>query len=140
MIRTVVDTNTLVSALIKPRGRLGQLLQHLRDRDFIFLYSRATLDELADVLNRPRMRHKYGLSEADIQTVIGLILLRGESVTPVKRLQVCRDPKDNRFLEAALAGRADVIVSGDQDLLVLQPFEGIPIVKPAEFLDMLEVD
>ena len=98
------------------------------------------MDELADVLNRPRMRHKYGLSEADIQTVIGLILLRGESVTPVKRLQVCRDPKDNRFLEAALAGRADVIVSGDQDLLVLQPFEGIPIVKPAEFLDMLEVD
>ena len=140
MTRTVVDTNTLVSALIKPRGRLGQLLQHLKDGDFIFLYSRTTLDELADVLNRPRMRHKYGLSEADIQTVIGLILLRGESVTPVKRLQVCRDPKDNRFLEAALAGRADVIVSGDQDLLVLHPFEGIPIVKPAEFLAMLEVD
>jgi predicted nucleic acid-binding protein len=62
------------------------------------------------------------------------------AVVPNRRITVCRDPKDNKVLEGAVAGRADVIVSGDEDLLVLNPFEGIPIVGPAEFLAMLQGD
>jgi predicted nucleic acid-binding protein len=61
-------------------------------------------------------------------------------IIPNRRTAVCRDPKDNKVLEAAVAGGGDVIVSGDEDLLVLNPFEGIPIVGPAEFLAMLEGD
>jgi len=50
----------------------------------------------------------------------------------------CRDPKDNKFLEVAVAGRADVIVTGDGDLEVLDPFEGIPLIRPAKFLQLLK--
>jgi predicted nucleic acid-binding protein len=60
--------------------------------------------------------------------------LRGELVIPERMVQVCRDPKDDKFLEAALAGKAEVIISGDEDLLVLDPFEGILILRPSEFL------
>ena len=79
-----------------------------------------------------------GIPDQDIQTVVGLLLVRGEGVTPAERVTACRDPKDDKFLEIAVAGEADVIVSGDQDLLVLHPFAGIPIVPPNAFLRMLD--
>lgn len=136
-MRAVVDTNILVRAVIMPHGTVGPVLLHLRRGTYTLLYAQSLLEELVDVLNRPRIRDKYGLTAQDIQTIIRLILLRGQPVTPVRRITVCRDPKDNKFLEVAIAGKADVIVSGDQDLLVLHPFEGIPIVEPVIFLQML---
>jgi putative PIN family toxin of toxin-antitoxin system len=113
-------------------------LRRLRDGDYLLLYSDPILAELVDVLNRPRVRDKYGLSPEDIETLVALILLRGEAVVPTKRITICRDPKDNMFLEAASAGSADVIVSGDDDLLSLETFEGIPITTPSEFLVSIE--
>jgi putative PIN family toxin of toxin-antitoxin system len=98
------------------------------------LYSDPILAELVDVLNRPRIRDKYGLAPEDIETLVALILLRGESVVPTRRITICRDPKDNMFLEVASDGSADMIVSGDDDLLSLETFEGIPITTPSEFL------
>jgi len=92
----------------------------LRNGDYILLYSDPLLTELADVLNRPRIRDKYGLSTEDIETVLALILLRGEAVTIIRRIEVCRDPKENMILEAAVAGGADWIVSGDDDLLTIR--------------------
>jgi hypothetical protein len=56
------------------------------------------LEELLDVLNRPHIRHKYVLTEEDIETVVGLILLRGEAVVPEQRISACRAPKDDKFL------------------------------------------
>jgi predicted nucleic acid-binding protein len=58
-------------------------------------------------------------------------------VTSTQKISACRDPKDNKFLEAALSSQADCIVSGDADLLDLTPFEGISILRPAEFLARL---
>jgi len=136
-MRAVVDTNILVRALIRPQGTVGPILLHLRRGDYTLLYSDAILEELVDVLNRPRIRDKYGLSEADIRTVIALILLRGEYVAPHITIHACRDPHDDKFLEVAVSGQADVIVSGDEDLRVLSPFRGIPVVSPREFLAML---
>ncbi len=134
MIRAVVDTNILVSAVIKPSGALGEVLGRLRDGDFVLLYSEPILTEVVDVLNRPRIRDKYGLDASDIEIVVALVLLRGEAVVPTRRITVCRDPKDNMFLEAAADGSASMIVSGDDDLLDLEMFEGIPIITPADFL------
>jgi len=136
-MRVVVDVNILVRALIKPGGTVGPVMQRLRDGAFTLLYSEAILEELLDVLSRPRIRAKYQLEDDDIETVLLLILLRGESVAPSRRITACRDPLDDKFLEVAVAGRADVVVSGDQDLLVLSSYEGIPIVTPASFLAML---
>jgi putative PIN family toxin of toxin-antitoxin system len=137
-MRAVVDTNILVRALIKPTGTVGPVLQRLRRGDYTLLYAMPLLEELVDVLNRPRNRGKYRLTDADIRTVVGLILLRGEEVSPVERISACRDPKDNKFLEVAVAGWADGLVSGDEDLLILHPFQDIPIIRPAEFLELLD--
>jgi putative PIN family toxin of toxin-antitoxin system len=136
-MRAVVDTNILVRAIIKPLGTVGPVLSRLRDNHYTLLYAQSLLAELVDVLNRPRIRDKYGLSDEDIKTVIALILLRGEAVMPQRRIEICRDPKDDKLLEVAVAGSADVIVSGDEDLLVPNPFENIPIITPRTFLEML---
>ena len=139
-MRAVVDTNILVRAVIQPAGAVGPVLMRLRQGDYTLLYAQLLLEELVDVLNRPRIRDKYQLADQDIQAVIGLILLRGEAVLPQERITACRDPKDDKFLEVAVAGEADVIVSGDDDLLVLHPFAGIPILSPSAFLRMLDAD
>lgn len=136
-MRVVIDTNILVSAIILPHGSVGPVLQSLRHGAYTLLYTPALLEELVDVLNRPRIFNKYNLTEADIHTVIAFILLRGEQVYPVEEITACRDPKDNKLLTAAIAGRADALVSGDKDLLVLHPFRNIPIINPALFLQWL---
>ncbi|RLC95075.1 MAG: putative toxin-antitoxin system toxin component, PIN family [Chloroflexi bacterium] len=139
-MRAVVDTNILVRAVIKPSGSVGPVLLRLRHGDYTLLYAQSLLEELIDVLNRPRIRDKYQLTDQDIRAVVSLILLRGEAVAPQERITACRDPKDDQFLEVAVAGRADVIVSGDQDLLVLHPFAGIPILPSVAFLQMLDAE
>lgn len=138
MIRAVVDSNVILRAVIKPNGSVGPVLQRLRNAEFVAVYNDPLLTELADVLNRPRIREKYALRDEDIRTVIALLLLRGESVEPSRRIDACRDPKDNMILEAAVEGRSDFIVSGDGDLLVLRAFEGIPIVESGRFLRELD--
>ena len=137
MIRAVIDTSILIRAVIKPRGTVGPILQGLRNADYQLVYSDPLLAELAEVLARPRLPAKYGLTTEDIATVLSLILLRGEPVVPARRIGVCRDPNDNMVLEAAVAGQVDAIVSGDEDLLTLSPFEGIPVLSPAAFLRRL---
>lgn len=136
-MRVVMDTNVLVSALIHPKGTPGLIISHLRNGDFTLLYSDPLLEEWLGVLGRPHIQSKYHLTHEDVQSVLMFILKRGELVTPDRQVTSCRDPKDNQFLEAAVAGQADIIVSGDKDLLVLNPFEAIPIIKPVTFLSML---
>ncbi len=136
-MRVVLDTNIIVSALIRPGGDLEPVLRSLRDGEYTILYAQRSLDELVDVLARPRIRDKYGLTDDDVESILALILLRGEAVVASKEIVACRDPKDDLFLNVAVSGQADAIVSGDEDLLVLHPFEGIPILSPAEFLTRL---
>jgi putative PIN family toxin of toxin-antitoxin system len=137
-MRTVVDTNILVRAVINPRGSVRPVLQRLSEGAYTILYAPPMLEELADVLARPRIVGRYGITGAERDAALATIVAGGQLVVPTRRIAVCRDPKDNVFLEVAVAGRADVIVSGDDDLLVLSPFEGIPIVGAATFLGMLE--
>ncbi len=139
-MRVVVDTNVLVSALIRPSGKVGAVLNRLRQGNYTLLYAPVLLEELVDVLARPRFREKYGVTEDVVKTLLALLMLRGETVFSHKTLSVCRDPQDNKFLEVALAGQADAIVSGDADLLALHPFEDIPIISPAEFLRWLDAE
>jgi putative PIN family toxin of toxin-antitoxin system len=136
-MRAVIDTGVLVSALIKPGGATGEVLYALRDGRLTVIYSTDTLVEIIDVLGRPAFRAKYHIMPEDITALVNLIRLRGELVTPQKKISACRDPKDNKFLEATLAGEADCIVSGDADLFALTPFEDIPILRPAEILAKL---
>lgn len=134
MIRAVIDTNVLVSAVILPTSAIGTVLRLMRHDRFTPLYCHETIEELARVLARPRLRTKYHVDERDIRTVLDLVLLRGTAIELAERVTVCRDPKDDVFLSLALSGSADFIVSGDNDLLSLHSFRGIPIITPAEFM------
>jgi len=136
-MRAVIDTGVLVSALIRRQGTTGDVLRALRDGRFTAIYSTDILVEMIDVLGRPTFRQKYHIEPDDITAIINLLRLRGEVVTPTRKVTACRDPKDDKFLEAALATETDCIVSGDADLLILTPFENIPILRPAEFLARL---
>jgi uncharacterized protein len=133
----VIDTSIIVRALLNPRGTVWPVLEQLRAGRFTLVYSAPILQELLLVLRRPRMRDRYEIDEDTIEGVRRLITERGVEVTPTRAIRVCRDPRDDIFLEAAVAGDADVIASGDEDLLVLHPFEGIPIVRLGTFLAML---
>lgn len=135
--RVILDSNVFVSGLIKPTGTVGAIVDALRNDRFLFLYSPATLEELVDVLARPWLEEKYGIRSPDIEAFLKILLLRGEQVSPTREIRKCRDPKDDKFLELAVAGRADVLVSGDGDLQALDPFEGVRILSPAAFLERL---
>ncbi len=130
----VVDTSILVRAVLRPRGSVGDVLQALRDELFTCVYTRELLEELVDVLGRPRIRLKYSISSLDVAALLALIMDLGHAVEPIRRIKICRDPKDDKVLEAAVAGSVDAIVTGDEDLLVLDPFEGINIMGAAQFL------
>lgn len=137
-MRVVVDTSVLVSGLIRPQGPPGDILRALREGRFNVGYSHETLMEVVEVLGRDFFRSKYHIQFNDIEVLVSLIRLRGDAVVPAQKITDCRDPKDNKFLEAAVAGEADYLVSGDDDLLSLNPYRGIPILSPAEFLETID--
>lgn len=138
MLRTVLDTNVLVSALIRPRGAVGRVLRGLRDARFLAIVSLPILEELADVLSRPSLVEKYELDEEDLATFLRLVMIRSELVRPERKIRRCRDPGDDMFLEAAVEGSAARLVTGDADLLELEQIEETKIVTPGVFADEIE--
>jgi putative PIN family toxin of toxin-antitoxin system len=137
MMRAVIDTNILIRALIKPTGTVGPILERLSAGHYVAIYSEPLLTELLAKLALPRIRTKYHLDDAVIETTLALIALRGELVLPIRKINICRDPNDDMLIEAALAGSAQYIVSGDEDLLILKRFETVRVVTPRTFLAAL---
>lgn len=136
-MRVAVDTNVLISAIIKPQNRTGLVLVHLRKGDYVLLYSKELMDELTEVLARPKLK-KYGLNDETVDMFIGSIIAKGKSVQLLTVVDICRDPDDNLLLSLAVDGNADYIVSGDKDLLDLIQIQEIPIITPAGFLALFE--
>ena len=131
MGRFVVDTNTLVSRLLLSGSIPAQAVQKaIRSGDLLF--SSETLTELNEVLRRPKFDRYLGPKDRDqFMHLLARLAIIVQVTHPV---QGCRDPKDDKFLEVAFNGRADVLISGDADLLELNPFRGIPILSRREFL------
>jgi uncharacterized protein len=127
----VVDTNVLVSRLLLPESTSGRAVRSAVDRGRL-LVSAATMEELAEVLARAKF-DPY-LSIAERQEFIRLLGRIAEMVPIVRVVRACRDPRDDKFLEVALNGRANLIITGDRDLLALDPFMGIAILSPAGYL------
>jgi putative PIN family toxin of toxin-antitoxin system len=129
--RIVVDTNALISRLLVPDALPGQAVRKAVDTAQL-LVSEATLTELADVLSRPKFDAYVTIED---RQEFFRRLSRVVEVVPITYVvHACRDPRDDKFLELALNGNADLIVTGDDDLLVLNPFRGIPIITPAGYL------
>ena len=133
-MRAVIDTGVMVSALIRRAGTTGAVLRALREGRFTIIYTTEILVEIIEVLGREKMRVKYHIEPEDVSALVNLVRLRGELVVPTQSVRACRDPHDDKFLEAALAAQADCIVSGDADLLDMGAYHGIPIQRPAAFV------
>ncbi|MEE4295588.1 MAG: putative toxin-antitoxin system toxin component, PIN family [Wenzhouxiangella sp.] len=131
--RVVVDTNVLISALLMPTGKPAELIRCLEKSGASLLFSRLTFLELASRLGGPKFDRYRTRQQMD--RYLEWLADLAEWVKPSIRIEACRDPDDNRFLEVLVAGEGDVLITGDADLLVLNPFEGRPIVSPGEFLE-----
>ena len=131
-MRCVFDTNILVSALLldsKPRQALDLALAKGK-----ILLSFAVLAELYEVLSKKHFR-RY-VDDEDIRSFLAALTRETEWVDVDVRITACRDPKDDKFLELAVVGGATHIVTGDSDLLTLNPFRGIDILTPKGFLEL----
>ena len=133
--RCVVDTNVLISALLQPSGRTAEVLSAIRAAGGALLFSDETFAELASRLTRPKF-DRYVVS-ATRQRFLAELAGAAAWVTITGAVQVCRDPDDDKFLETAINGAADCLVSGDADLLALDPFHGLRILTPRTFLELL---
>ncbi len=131
--RVVLDTNVLTSRLLAPRSTAAQAVRLATSRDSV-LASDATLSELADVLARPKFDPYVSIEER--RAFLRLFARVAEQVAILRPIRACRDPRDDKFLELAVNCGAAVIVTGDADLLVLDPFHSVRIVTPAAFVVM----
>lgn len=129
--RIVVDTNVLISRLLIADS-MPALAVRMARRNGRLLISDATMFELAEVLNRPKLGRYVTLTER--QHFLRELFRIGELVAIIRTVRECRDPKDDKFLEVALNGRADVIITGDADLLGMNPWQGIEILSPAAYM------
>ncbi|MFM2313397.1 MAG: hypothetical protein RLZZ04_2673 [Cyanobacteriota bacterium] len=127
----VFDTNVLVSALLFASSSPRKALELALDTGKI-LISKETVDELNNVLSRPKFE-RY-VSQPKRERFLLSLVQKSTLIEIQEKIEECRDPKDNKFLELAIDGKATEIVSGDQDLLILHPFRGIPIITVSQFL------
>jgi uncharacterized protein len=130
----VVDTSVLISALLKPHSVPAQALEVARTH-FKIAVSTETLTELTKVLSRDYLARYRTVDERE--TFLVLYSELAEIIAITEHVTDCRDPKDNKFLDLALAANARILVSSDSDLLVLHPYRNIDIVTPSMFLQML---
>ncbi len=127
----VLDTGVIVSAVLLPRSVPRQAVDLAFARGIV-LASADTIGELDEVLRRSRF-NRY-LREEERLLFLAAFIRDAKVVDVTESLTECRDPKDNKFLELAASGNATCIVSGDDDLLVLNPFRGVAILTPQEFI------
>ena len=137
MVRALLDANVLVSAAIRPSGPPGQIIAALLTQSFDLILSPGIIEEVQIALTLPKIR-KYLREPQEAARWLADIVALADLVQDTGNITgVCRDPADDVVLAAAVEGRADKIVTGDDDLLVLGDFEGITIVTPRGFLDTI---
>ncbi|MDZ7967328.1 MAG: putative toxin-antitoxin system toxin component, PIN family [Nostoc sp. DedSLP03] len=128
----VFDTNVLISAFLFSQSKPRQALDQALDIGVIVL-SDSVLSELQEVLYRPKF-DKY-LTQERRQDFLKDLTENSQFIDVIEQINECRDPKDNKYLELAVSAKAECIVTGDDDLLVLNPWRGIEILTVQEFLD-----
>ena len=136
MLRSVLDANVYVSAIIQPAGTPGRLVERfLRQADFELVLSPAIVDEVLRALGYRKVRRL--LRGADAQLWFEDLVVLTDVVADRELSGVCEDPDDDKYLAAALEGRASHVVTGDRRFLALGEHAGVEIVTPRAFLDLL---
>ncbi|MGD0887602.1 MAG: putative toxin-antitoxin system toxin component, PIN family [Thermodesulfovibrionales bacterium] len=138
MIRVVIDANQFVSALLKPDSNPAAVIRMAREEKIQLVMSSEIVEEIRAVLLYPKIVKRHHLPPEEID--LFLQKLMKVAVVTHSRLEldvIKEDPSDNKYLECAIEGRADYIISGDSHLTSLKTFHGVRIVDPAHFLEKL---
>lgn len=133
-MRCIFDTNTLISAIIFPNSIPGRAFNLALSRDIV-LISAETITELYEVITRPKFDPYLTIEERE--EFLESLLIRSELIEVLEESQICRDPKDDKFLNLAKSGAANYLVTGDKDLLILQNYYGTRILNARDFLDLV---
>jgi hypothetical protein len=138
MLRIVVDTNVLVSGLFW-QGLPAKIYNLVTAQTLKLVSSDAQLQELSRVLQYPKFSNKFSKVDKTREGILESIRLLAEIANEVEiPPNTVRDPKDQIILACAVGGQVDYIVTGDQDLLILRAYEGIPIITALDFLSRVE--
>lgn len=131
-IRVILDTNLLISRVLTPSSPSAEYIRKIIDNCRL-LVSQATMDEFRAVLLR--FQKKNYITSEELIRIISAYNNLAEWVPIMKQVEQCRDPKDNKFLELAVNGQAEYIITGDQDLLVMNPFCNTQIITARYFVE-----
>jgi len=136
-MRVVLDTNVIISSTLIRGGNEDRILRAFQRGAFSLVLSPAILEELARALGYERIRTLQWMTDAEVGVFLETLAQASIFVPGRVAVRASRDPDDDKFLAAAVEGRARYVVSGDRDLLTLKNYRGIRIVRPAEFLEIL---
>jgi putative PIN family toxin of toxin-antitoxin system len=137
VIRAVLDANVYVSAAVRPEGPPGQIIDRFLRGSFEIVMSQAIVDEVLRALSYPKVR-KYIRPGLDPELWFEDIVVLSQLVAGDREVTgASKDPDDDKYIAAAIEGRAMFLVAGDSDLLVLKEYDGVRIVSPRIFLDLL---
>ena len=128
-MRVVFDSNIFISALIFPGSQADKAIQRILEGNDLLILSSVIIHEVLDVLSKKFSRDREELSKVAVNLADLALMVR-----PAIRLNILQDEPDNRILECAVAGNADVIVTGDKAMLDLRIFEGVRIISLREYL------
>jgi putative PIN family toxin of toxin-antitoxin system len=138
VLRAVLDTSIIVRAYVTPRGQAARIVRYWIDGSYDLVISEIIIAEYRHSLNYPHIQRRHRFTPMDIGRELQFIHQRAIVVEPTETIDAVKnDESDNRFLECAVAGDADYIVSADNHLLTLGTYRGIEIVQPAEFLAVM---
>ena len=138
MLRAVLDTNVFISAAIQPAGSPGQLLKRfLVGSAFEIVLSPAIVDEVLRALAYPKIGKHLRVGTSPALWFEDVLVLADLVAGELRAARVCADPDDDKIIAAALEGLADYVVTGDRQLLAVEQHEGIRLVTPRAFLDLI---
>ena len=135
-LRLVFDTNVLISGLLSDNS-VPQKIFDYAQANAILLISQETFQELAEALTRSKFDRYIPLEKRS--KFLNLLSLKAEMIEITTKINLCRDTKDNKFLELAVNGKADYLISGDRALLILNPFQEISILSPQVFISISDL-
>lgn len=139
MVRAVLDANIVVSALLNPSGPPGTIVAALlQSRAFELVTSTAILAEVRRALDYPRVRRRLNATDEDLDLLVASLGVIADVAEGGRVMRgVLEDPEDEKYLAAAVEGRAQYVVTGDAHLLVLGTFEDVRIVSARSFLGVI---
>jgi len=137
VLKVVLDTNQLVSSLLSTQGLQRQLINAWRRRAFLLFLAPGQIDEVAEVLGRPKIQKKYPITPGDREAFLHLLRQDALPLPHAAGPGVCRDPDDDSLLGCAAAVGADYLVTGDDDFLTIGGYGSVAILRAREFLPIL---